>query len=121
MFRGSRLLDVSGRLGCSSHPFIYDQAACLAPRCNRTPHNIVGLAPGPLGVPHRWLPPACNLMPAGVRGGVMPADSAPAAEDAAIFVTSDGGVGVVQLVRGTLVPCAIRSRITAQSSTPCGS
>ena len=82
--------------------------ACIAGHCgvhpSRTQHNIVGLAPGSLGIPHRWLPPSCCLLPvaadeASCSGSADDGQAvAPRSEpESALFVTRDGGVGIIHV------------------------
>ncbi len=71
----------------------------------RTQHNVVGLLPGELGVPHHLLPASCCLLPDGgappaaVHGGQPDGTSSAEAaggRESALFVTRDGGMGIIQ-------------------------
>lgn len=77
---------------------------CAAGGC-RTQHNIVGLLPGRLGVPHAPLPPSCCLQPIDVSNisscGSESRERVPKGEDkrreCALFTSRDGAVGIIQV------------------------
>lgn len=72
----------------------------------RTHHNIVGLVPGRLGVPHTPLPPSCCLQPMDISDTCSVASAnvyeqlplgADKRRECALFTSRDGGVGIIQV------------------------